>query len=218
VISVWLRPDLKESQPVHERKQPVLPVLRQRPVQWFFAAVFFHVLAHMAVYVFLSLYLDALGYSKTVIGLLWAVSVIVEIGWFFTQSRWLPLLSLTAWLVLCAALMAVRMGLTAAGAGVWWVLLLAQVLHAFTFATHHTACIALLSHHFPGSLRGRGQAQYAVRGYGLAGVLGGLLGGLLSARLGLVSVFWAALASSLLATLCAWQVWRQLHGAHQPPA
>jgi MFS transporter, PPP family, 3-phenylpropionic acid transporter len=211
VVSVWRLPDLKESLPAHEKKQPVLPVLRQRPVQWFFAAVFFHVLAHMAIYIFFSLYLDALGYSKTVIGLLWAVSVIVEIGWFFTQSRWLPALSLTAWLVLCAVLMVLRMGLTASGASVWGVLLLAQALHAFTFATHHTVCIALLSHHFPGSLRGRGQALYAVLGYGLAGVLGGLLGGLLSARFGLVSVFWAALASSVLATLCAWQVWRHQH-------
>jgi PPP family 3-phenylpropionic acid transporter len=52
-------------------------------------------------------------------------------------------------------------------------LLLAQALHAFTFATHHTVCIALLSHHFPGRLRGRGQALYTVIAYGFPGVLGG---------------------------------------------
>ena len=33
---------------------------------------------------------------------------------------------------------------------------LVGVLHALTFATHHTACIALVSHHFSGRLRGRG--------------------------------------------------------------
>ena len=95
-VSVWFLPDLKEAIPAHEAKVPVLPVLRQRAVQWFFAAAFFHVLSHIGIYVFFSLYLDSLGYSKTMIGLLWAVSVIVEIGWFFTQSRWLHQLSLAA--------------------------------------------------------------------------------------------------------------------------
>jgi len=218
VVSVWRLPDLKESVPAHEKKQPILSILKKRPVQWFFAALFFHVLSHMGIYIFFSLYLDALGYSKTVIGLLWAVSVLAEIVWFFTQSRWLPALSLTAWLVLCGMVMVLRMGLTASSAAVWPLLLLAQCLHAFTFAAHHSACIALLSHHFPGHLRGRGQALYAVLGYGLTGVLGGLFGGLLSARLGLASVFWATLGTSLLATACAWQVWRLRHRLHQAAA
>lgn len=218
VVSVWRLPDLKESVPAHEKKLPILPILKKRPVQWFFAAVFFHVLSHMGIYIFFSLYLDALGYGKTVIGLLWAVSVLVEIVWFFTQSRWLPRFSLTGWLVLCGAVMVLRMGLTATSAAVWPLLLLAQCLHAFTFAAHHSVCIALLSHHFPGHLRGRGQALYAVLGYGLTGVLGGLFGGLLSARLGLASVFWATLATSLVATACAWQVWRLRHRLHTTAA
>ena len=212
VASAWALPDLREQVAAHERRQPVGPILRQRAVQWFFASVFFHVLAHMGIYIYFSLYLDALGYSKMVIGLLWAVSVIVEIGWFYTQSRWLPLLSLSGWLLLCGLLTALRMGMTAAGATLWPVLLLAQALHALTFAAHHASCIALLSHHFPGSLRGRGQALYTVLGYGLPGVLGGLGGGVLSSRYGLASVFWAALLSAVMAALCAWQVWRQLHG------
>jgi PPP family 3-phenylpropionic acid transporter len=109
--------------------------------------------------------------------------------------------------------MVLRMLLTATSADVWFVLLLAQCLHAMTFAAHHAVCIALMSHHFPGKLRGRGQALYATLGYGLTGVLGGLAGGLLSARFGLASVFWASLLSSLAATVCAWQVWRHSHRA-----
>ena len=208
VASVWWLPDLKEAVPAHAEKLPVWPVLRQPVVRWLFASIFFHVLSHIAIYAFFSLYLDALGYSKTTIGLMWAVSVIVEIGWFFTQGRWLPRMSLTAWLVLCAAATALRMGITASAAAVLGWLLLAQALHALTFATHHTVCIALLSHHFPGRLRGRGQALYTVIGYGFPGVLGATLGGALSTRFGLVSVFWAALATGLLATGCAWRVWR----------
>ncbi|MDO9481141.1 MAG: MFS transporter [Hydrogenophaga sp.] len=203
VVSVWLLPDFKEAVQ-HEDDHPNMwPVLRLPEVRWFFAAVFFHVLAHIFVYVFFSLYLDSLGYSKTVIGLLWALSVVIEIGWFFFQGRWLPLLSLTGWLVLAAALMALRMGLTAGLPLVLPLLLLAQALHAITFAAHHTVCIALLSHHFPGRLRGRGQALYTVVGYGLPGVLGGLGGGLLSSAFGLASVFWLAAGCALVGMCCA---------------
>ena len=131
-------------------------------------------------------------------GLLWAVAVTVEIGWFFIQSRWLPLMSLTAWLVVCSGVMAIRMSVTAAWASVVWVLALAQATHALTFAAHHSVCIALLSHHFPGRLRGRGQALYSVIGYGVPGLVGSLLGGQLSAYAGLASVFWVTAVTSLL--------------------
>ncbi len=206
VISAWCLPDSKE--PVHQAEgHPDMgPVLRQRPVRWFFAAVFFHVLSHIFIYVFFSLYLDSLGYSKAMIGMLWAVSVVIEIVWFLTQGRWLPRLSLTGWLVLASALMVLRMGITAGLSWVLPMLLLAQALHAITFAAHHSVCIALLSHHFPGRLRGRGQALYTVVGYGLPGVLGGLGGGLLSSTQGLSSVFWFAGGCALVATGCAWRL------------
>ena len=206
-LSAWLLPDFREPAHATQAPQPgVWPVLRQPPVRWFFAAVFFHVLAHIFVYIFLSLHLDALGYSKTVIGLMWAFSVAIEIGWFVTQGRWLPRLSLPGWLVLAAALMALRMAITAGAAQVWPLLALAQALHAITFAAHHTVCIAWISEHFPGRLRGRGQALYSVLGYGVPGVLGGVIGGAMSSRLGLASVFWLATACALLALACALRV------------
>jgi PPP family 3-phenylpropionic acid transporter len=154
-ISTWWLPDLKEAVLPNEEKVSVLPILKQRTVQWFFAATFFHVLSHMGLYIFFSLYLDALGYSKTTIGALWAVSVVVEIGWFYTQSRWLPKLSLSAWVLVCAAVCALRMVITAGFAHVLWVLVIAQALHAITFAASHSVSIALISHDFPGRLRGR---------------------------------------------------------------
>ena len=213
--SVWWLPDEREhpAASVQERVA-VGPVLRQTEVRWFFASLFFHVLAHVSIYVFFSLFLDAAGYGKGTIGLLWAVSVVVEIGWFFTQGRWLPLMSLSGWLVLCAGVTMLRMGVTAAGVGSLAVLLLAQLAHALTFAAHHTACIGMVSHYFPGRLRGRGQALFAMIGYGMTGVLGGLGGGVLVKSFGLASVYWAASASSALAMVCAYQVWRRTH--HRP--
>jgi len=214
VISAWRLPDLKEAAHLHQGRLTVWPVLRKPAVQWLFASVFFQVLAHMGIYVFFSLYMDHLGYSKNVIGLLWAVSVLAEMAWFYTQSRWLHGISLSGWLVLCGAVTVVRMGLTASSATVLPLLLLAQMLHAITFAAHHLVVIALLSHHFPGRLRGRGQALYTVIGYGLPGVLGSLGGGILSAKFGLSAVFVASAAIGIIATGCAWRVW----WLHQPQA
>ena len=212
-LSVWWLPNRKEEVHHDEVRPSVMPVLRQRKVQWFFATVFFHVLSHIGIYVFFSLYLDELGYSKTMIGVLWAVSVAAEIVWFFTQSRWLPKFSLSMWMFICAAAMVLRMALTTWAAEWLWALLFAQVLHALTFATQHTACIALLSHHFPGRLRGRGQALYASIGYGVPGVLGALGGGALSDALGLSSVYAVSIATTALACVCAWQCMRQ-HAKH----
>jgi MFS transporter, PPP family, 3-phenylpropionic acid transporter len=211
--SVWWMPDVREAAHGADAvpAQAVWGLLRQPAVAWLFAAIFMHVLAHVFIYVFFSLYLDGLGYSKTAIGLLWAVSVVIEIAWFFTQGRWLPLMSLTAWLVLAAGVMAVRMALTAGWPLVVPLLVLAQMLHAITFATHHTVCIALISHHFPGRLRGRGQALYTVIGYGIPGVLGGIGGGFLSTWAGLPAVFWASTLSAVLAMGCALKVWALQH-------
>jgi len=210
-VSVWFLPDLKEAVSTSDVKEAVMPVLRQKPVIWFFITAFLHVLSHMGVYVFFSLYLDSLGYSKVWIGVLWAVSVIVEIGCFFTQSKWLNKIPLTAWLLVCSGAMTLRMGMTAQWADVLWVLLMAQALHALTFAAHHTVCVALLSHYFPGRLRGRGQALYTVIAYGFPGVLGGLAGGLLGDSLGLQSVYWASMGAALAATFSAYKVWRLQH-------
>ncbi len=215
VASAWCLPNIKEDTQIKAGVQalPLAAVLRQAPVRWLFASAFLHVLAQMGIYVFFSLYLDSLGYSKTMIGVLWAVSVVAEVGWFFSQSRWLPVCSLTAWLVVCAVVSVLRMGLTAGGAELLPVLMLAQLLQAITFAAHHSVCIALMSHHFPGHLRGRGQALYTVAAYGLPGVLAGVAGGALANLLGLRSIFVAATAISLTATACAFRVWRLQHPA-----
>ena len=202
-LSVWNLPNVREEANHVQGQAGFGDVLRQPQTLWFFATLFFHVLSHVAIYTFFSLYLDELGYGKDMIGVLWAVSVVVEIIGFFTQSRWLHWLSLPAWLCVCTGVMALRMGLTAWFGQLLWVLLLAQCLHVFTFAIQHTVCIAWLSQHFPGRLRGRGQALYAVIGYGFTGVLGALGGAALSTRLGLQTVFWVAIPVALLGLLCA---------------
>jgi MFS transporter, PPP family, 3-phenylpropionic acid transporter len=209
-------PASRETTGTAEPPPPVLPLLRRRDVRWFFGSIFFTVLAHTSLYAFFSLYLVSLGYGKGAVGALWAVSVAVEIAFFWSQGRWFPLLSPHRWLQVVALTTAARFAATAAG-GAWApVLVLAQASHAVTFAAHHAACIALVSRYFPGRLRGRGQALYTMLGYGLPGVLGGVGGGWLISRLGFAAVFWAAAVSALLGWLCATRALRAGFGDPAP--
>lgn len=192
----------------------VWAVLRRPTVAWFFAGVFLTVLAHTSLYVFLSLYLVDLGYGKTAVGALWAVSVAGEIAFFWTQGRWFSRWNAQAWLIIAAAVCVVRFGAMAAFGGIAVVLVAAQGLHAVTFAAQHAACIALVDRHFPGALRGRGQALYTTLGYGLSGVLGGLAGGAISERWGFPAVFAAAALVSVAALACCWRSARLAAASH----
>jgi PPP family 3-phenylpropionic acid transporter len=183
----------------------VWAVLQRPTVAWFFAGVFLTVLAHTSLYVFFSLYMADLGYGKSAIGLLWAVSVAVEIAFFWTQGRWFARWNAQAWLVAAAGFSALRFGAMAAFGGSPVVLVLTQLLHAVTFAAQHAACIALIDRHFAGALRGRGQALYTTLGYGASGVLGGVLGGAISERFGFPAVFAAASLVSVAALACCWR-------------
>jgi PPP family 3-phenylpropionic acid transporter len=205
----WWLPNVRES-PSHAQAsaEPIGAALGKPVVRWFFASLFFHVMAHFAIYGFLSLYLDARGYGKAMIGALWAVSVLVEIGWFYAQGRLIGRYPMERWLVLCGAATAVRMAMTGGLGGFLLALFIAQMLHALTFASHHTACIALVSKHFPGRLRGRGQALFTVIGYGFGGVLGVLAGGAVASRWGFEAMFGVATALGVIGTACALRVQR----------
>lgn len=204
VLAAWRLPQQPAAVPTQEAGEPIGAVLRRPAVRWFFAGVFLTVLAHAALYAFFSLYLDALGYGKQWVGLLWAASVLAEIAWFGFQGRLLDRAAPHRWLLAAALLSALRFALTAGFGASLWVLVLAQCLHAITFAAQHTVCISLITRYFPGRLRGRGQALYSVLGYGFSGVIGGLGGAWLAARWGYAAVFWAASVAALGGAWCCW--------------
>ncbi|MEJ8848094.1 MFS transporter [Variovorax rhizosphaerae] len=217
LLSAWRLPDMRELPAAsHEAHAPIGPVLRQPAVRWFLASLCLHVTAHFGVYGFLSLYLDSLGYSKAMIGVLWAVSVVGEIAWFFGQGRFIARMPMARWLVVCGVAGAMRMAITGA-AGQWLVaIMLAQALHALSFAAHHTSCIAMVTRFFPGRLRGRGQALFTVVGYGVGGVAGVLLGGAIASRFGFGVMFGASTLLCVLATGCALQLERIERQSPQP--
>ena len=215
LAAAWRLPATRAEARHNEPAPPVLERLRQPEVAWFFASVFFTVLAHTSQYAFFSLFLDSLGYGKAAVGMLWALGVVAEIAFFWLQGRWIGRWSPHRWLLLVAAVTAARFAATAAGGFVPALLVLAQFAHAITFAAHHAICVSMISRHFPDRLRGRGQALYTTLGYGLPGVLGGVGGGWLIERGGFVALFVAASLSGLLALGCAWRAQRAAATGHR---
>lgn len=203
LLVAWRMPILRDATVHDEPAPPALHLLRRPEVAWFFASVFFTVLAHTVLYAFLSLYLAHLGYGKAAIGALWAVSVAMEIAFFWFQGRWLGRASLHRWLEWVGAVSAVRFAAIAAAGSLPAVLVLAQMAHAVTFGAHHATCIAMIHRLFPGRLRGRGQALYTILGYGISGVIGGIGAGWIIEYVGFEAAFAASSAMAIAGWACA---------------
>lgn len=188
----------------HERVS-VRARLREPRVRWFFVSAAMMVFAHGALYAYLSLYLAQLGYSKTAIGTFWVVSVVLEIAFFLTQGRWFTRFGVFQLMTFAFAVAAVRFLLIAELATVWWILVIAQAMHAVTFAVHHSASILTIQRWFPGRAAARGQALYISMAYGLGGTIGSLLAAWLWSAFG---PSWAFIAGSAGAVIGGWAALR----------
>jgi PPP family 3-phenylpropionic acid transporter len=177
--------------------------LRESRVRWFLLSAALMIFAHGALYAYLSIYLAQLGYSKTAIGVFWVLSVLLEIAFFATQGRWFRRFGLYPLLVASFLVAAVRFMLIAQLATVWWVLAFAQILHAMTFAVHHSASVLTIQRWFPGQAAARGQALYISAAWGIGGTLGSLMAAYLWT---LAGPRWAFSAGGIAALLGAWAI------------
>jgi len=155
-----------------------LPRLRVSPgAAAVLAAGFCMAAAHGALYAFLTIHLQRLGYSGTAIGALWTIGVLAEIAVFWylpALLRRFRLSTLLAFSFLCAV---IRFLAIAWAAPVAWLLVLAQLLHAATFGTFHAASVAAIHRTFPDAAHGRGQALFSSLSYGAGGAAGALMAG-----------------------------------------
>ena len=166
--------------PGHSGHQGFWARVRQPSVMCFLLGSFLLQLSHGPYYTFYSLYLvEAYGYSSTATGLLWALGVMAEVLMFIYMPRLLrnyPLRQLMLWALL---LTGVRWLLIGYGASSLGLLLLAQLLHACSFAVAHAVAIEIVRCQFAGGYQGQGQALYSSASFGAGGALGALMGGLL---------------------------------------
>ena len=183
--------------------QPLRDILKQPTTLAFFAICFLILLSHGPYYTFYSIYLEEHGYSRTLIGQLWALGVIAEVVIFLFMHHFLPHFGLRFVLILSLILSTLRWLLIGFFPDILPILLFAQLLHAASFGTFHAAAIAWVHQHFVGKNQARGQALYSSVGFGAGGVLGSLLSGYLWVSPGPTATFFMAAMTTLVASLIA---------------
>jgi PPP family 3-phenylpropionic acid transporter len=189
---------------VHKEAPPLLrALLRRRQVIAFFLSTALMVSAHTSLYTFYSLYLERNGYSKTVIGAMWSLGVLAEVLLFYFQAPLFKRWGAMRMMYLALGVAVVRFVMIGAGSHMLWLLIVAQVLHAVTFALHHSSSVMTLQRWFSGPLQARGQALYMSISYGVGGSLGGLFLAQWWERVGAESVYYVAAVLALLSALAA---------------
>lgn len=167
------------------------------------ATCFFAQASHGPYYTFFSIYLEDHGYSRQVIGGLWALGVIAEVLIFLLMHRWLPRFGAGKLLVAALMITVVRWLLIATQVRVP-VLVIAQTMHAASFGVFHASAIHLTYQFFPGRLQGRGQALYSSLSFGLGGAVGSIASGYVWTDLGAQWAYLMAAAAAAIALLVAW--------------
>ena len=179
-----------------ERLRDVL----RRPVVLSLLSVCFLVQAsHGPYYAFFSIYLEEYGYSTALIGQLWALGVLAEIGVFLVMPVLLPRFGARRLLLTAVSLTTVRWLLIAGFAGRLPVVVFAQTLHAASFGLYHAVAIYMVHRLFTGAHQGRGQALYSSISFGAGGALGSLVSGYLWTGMGAQSMYLLAAGVSLAA-------------------
>ncbi len=157
-------------------------------------------MSHGPYYTFLTLHLESLGYTRGLIGMLWALGVVAEVLMFLAMSRILARFSVRRVLLASFLLAAVRWLLLGSLADHLAVLLFAQVLHAATFASFHASAIHFVQRSFGARQQGQGQALYAALA-GTGGALGALYAGYSWNSLGPAWTFSIASLAALAAAI-----------------
>lgn len=178
-------------------------VLRKPEVAAFFLSAALMCGAHMALYAFYSLYLERAGYGKPVIGAMWALGVVAEVVFFYFQARVFARFGARRVMMFAFGAALLRFAVTGAAPDLFWVLVAAQVMHAATFAAHHSASVLTMQRWFAGPLQASGQALYMSLAYGVGGTCGGLLMTFFWDRIGPREMYYGAAIMALAGALAA---------------
>lgn len=193
-------------------------VLRQPAVIALLTVCFLSRLAHGPYMAFFSIYMEHYGYSRSLIGVLWAIGVIAEVALFAYLPRLVARFGLRRLMLAAMTLTTLRWAVLAAFPGLLFVVLPAQVLHMATFGLYHGVAINLINRLFRGSLQGRGQAVYSSLSFGAGGAIGALASGYIWAAFAPQTLFWIASATAAVGLLVAWIGVRDPAEASRPAA
>ncbi len=197
VVNSFIIAEPPQAQARTTKPSPLLPVLK-KPVVWaFFSIHFFLLLSHAPFYSFYSNYLLSYGYSTLSIGLLWSVGVFAEVLMFTQSSKLLARFDERHLIIACLVFTSLRWLLVAALPNLWVVQVLAQCVHALSFALFQSIAMRLIFREFHPDQQGRAQALYSML-WGLGVAIGSILAGSVWDQLGGQWIFVIASAIVLL--------------------
>jgi PPP family 3-phenylpropionic acid transporter len=139
-------------------------LLRLRPLQLTVLASALIQGSHAAYYGFAALYWRSAGLGDTVIGLLIAEGIVMEIVLFVWGGRWATRLGPARLTALAATACIVRWTVMASTTALPW-LILVQTLHAATFAMQHLSSMTMLSRYVPPGRAAGAQALHSALGF-----------------------------------------------------
>jgi PPP family 3-phenylpropionic acid transporter len=199
---IWVSSLLVPEQAAHHlplAHVPLLKVLRRPEVLALLLVCFLMQASHGPYYTFYTLYMEAHDYSRSVIGQLWALGVLAEVGVFLLMHRWVPRFGLRTLLLTSLGLTVLRWLLIGQFPEWMAVMIFAQLLHAASFGVYHAVAIQLIHRYFTGRNQGRGQALYSSLSFGAGGAVGSFVSGLGWDTMGPANVYNLAALVALLA-------------------
>ena len=185
--------------------EPLRKVLMRPQVLALLSVCFLLQASHGPYYTFYTIYMEEHGYSRTMIGQLWALGVIAEVAVFLVMYRLVPRFGLRNLLLASLSLTALRWVLIGEFPDALSMVLFAQLLHAASFGLYHAVAIQLIHRYFTGRHQGKGQALYSSLSFGAGGAVGSLMAGLGWASLGAETMYLSAAALALLAFAITWR-------------
>ena len=184
--------------------EPLTQVLKRPAVAALLVVCFLLQASHGPYYTFYTLYMEDYGYARSLIGQLWALGVIAEVGVFLLMHRWVPRFGLRRLLLASLVLAALRWGLIGGFPETLAVMIFAQTLHAASFGIYHAVAIQYIHRYFTGRHQGKGQALYSSLSFGAGGAVGSFFSGLGWETVGAADTYFIAAGVALLATAVAW--------------
>lgn len=208
-VAIWLSSlVVKESPRFHEEEEgggSLLDQLRRPEVLALLLVCFLAQASHGPYYTFYTIYLEGHGYSRSMIGPMWALGVIAEIGIFMVMHRLAPQYGLRTLLIIALFLTSGRWLMIGYWPDSLTLLLVAQTLHAASFGIFHAVAISLFHRYFRGRHHGRGQALYSSLSFGGGGAFGALYSGMAWQGLGANHTFAIASLLAFAAAVVAWR-------------
>jgi MFS transporter, PPP family, 3-phenylpropionic acid transporter len=172
---------------ITQKKRGAFEGLRNRRFWLATIVVFLGFLGMTSHYSFFSLYLqEGLGISR--VSIFWAVGVFAELPMIFFSGKVIRRIGVFNSLVLAFGAITIRLLIYALVPSVP-PLLLAQLLHAFTFGLLHTATMAFINRTVPPKSRATAIAVLTSVTRGSASFLGSAAGGLIIQKAGYVPLF-----------------------------